>query len=238
MALYSSSRWMSFLSIVVVTSLVLGGLERKAFAVRILMVGGAAGSPNNGDVGTYAILTAEYDEALELGDEGVFYMQGSASAPEDADLVDIVFISSTLGSGTVRNKFEDTTAAVLNHEQALMPDSSGNFFMSTGAQTSAGHTQLDILEPDHPLAAGLDGTVDVFTEPHIMSVGNGVLAPGVIAIAQTTNDANLQGIFAAELEAELLGNGSDGSPATAWKAWSASGRKSCPSIAARQVSCQ
>ena len=66
------------------------------------MLGGDAGPTSGGDSGTFAILTAEYGEAIELGDEGVFYSSGGNSIREDADLVDVVFISSTLGSGSVR----------------------------------------------------------------------------------------------------------------------------------------
>ena len=92
---FSTRGWV-FLALVACFVLTWGG--RSALAIRILMVGGGAGPTNNGDVGTFLLLSDTFGTAVNLGDDGVFYMQGSASNPADAEEVDVVFISLWIGS--------------------------------------------------------------------------------------------------------------------------------------------
>jgi hypothetical protein len=119
----------------------------------------------------------------------------------------------------VRNKYEDATVGVVNWENALMNSSTaGNFMMSEGSGNQNGtveRTQINILEPGHPLAAGLSGTVTVFNTPQWTQYGLGRLADGVTLIAAATENPDEHAIFAADVGDELLGDGSDGFPATA-----------------------
>ena len=58
----------------------------------------------------------------KYGEENITYMQGASAADDGSTGADFdgVVISSTLGSGTVRNKYEDSTTPVLQWEEALV----------------------------------------------------------------------------------------------------------------------
>jgi hypothetical protein len=88
----------------------------------------------------------------------------------------------------VRNKYENTTAGVLNWESALMKQAAGEFNMTVGGRTLDAQTQINIVDPSHPLAAGLSGTVTVTTSPLTMSFGTGDLGAGVSLVAQGVTD--------------------------------------------------
>jgi hypothetical protein len=80
---------------------------------------------------------------------------------------------------------------------------------------TAERTQINIVDPTHPLAAGLSGTVTVFNSPQWTQYGLGELADGVDLIAEATENPAEHAIFAADVGDTLLGDGSDGFPATA-----------------------
>lgn len=190
---------------VVVLAVIFAGALSSADAAKILFVGNSGGPTSGADGAVMTHLTDRFGSAAVLGDEGVFYMQGSASATADAALVDAIIISATLGSGSVRGKFQDVPQGVLNWEQALTRQRAGEFNLSENGATSGNQTQIDIVDPSHPLAAGLSGTVTVTTSPQTMSHGNDGLGAGVVLVANLTVDANEHGIMAAEAGADLLG---------------------------------
>ncbi len=152
-----------------------------------------------------------------FGEPNVTYMQGEMAASDgsSADGFDLVIISSTLGSGSVRNKYADTTVGLMNWEQALMRQAAGEFNMSVGGRTLGSETQIEIVDPSHPIAAGLSGLVTVYSSPQTNSYGRDGLAPGATLIAQGVTDSTDLAIFAADVGDALLGDGSVGSPATA-----------------------
>ncbi|MEZ6118311.1 MAG: LamG-like jellyroll fold domain-containing protein [Pirellulaceae bacterium] len=128
-----------------------------------------------------------YEYLTDVLGHDVVYLSGDASTTADADSVDLVIISSTLGSGTVRGKFQDTATPVLNWEEAIFDGTTanGNLAMSQGGEngTALPGTQIQILDPTHPLAAGLRGTVDFSFDPIPNPHATGQLGPGVVAIA-------------------------------------------------------
>jgi hypothetical protein len=85
--------------------------------------------------------------------------------------------------------------------------------MSVGGRTLADQTQLEIVDPSHPLAAGLSGVVTVTSAPGTMSFGTGNIGAGVSLVASSMEGDNA--IFAAPTGAALLGDGSPENPATA-----------------------
>ena len=151
------------------------------------------------------------------GAANVTYMQGSAAAADgsSANGYDAVIISSTLASADVRNKYENTTAGVLNWESALMRQAAGEFNMTVSGRTLDAQTQINIVDPSHPLAAGLSGVVTVTTSPLTMSFGTGNLGAGVSLVAQGVTDPLDRAITVADVGDALLGDGSAENPAVA-----------------------
>ena len=183
----------------------------QAAGARILFHGSGV-EPVDGADG--AVMTHLQDR---YGADNVVYMQGDMAAADgsDANGFDVVIISSTLSSGTVRNKYEDTPVGLMNWEQALMRQREGEFNMSENGRTQPDETQIEIVDPAHPIAAGLSGTIDVYSAPNTNSYGRDALAPGATLIARGVTDAADLAIFAAEAGDALLGDGTPGNPATA-----------------------
>jgi hypothetical protein len=149
------------------------------------------------------------------GASNVTYMRGLNAAADGSSAIgyDAVVISSSLASNDIRNKYEDSRVGILNMENAITQRGLGNFNMSETAGTTplVDQTQITIVNPTHPLAAGLNGTVTVFTSPQFMQVGRGALAGGatLIASGQTPTDHT---IFAVDAGGALLGDGTEGNP--------------------------
>ena len=174
----------------------------------ILLHGGDA-EPTSGADG------AVFDFLVEkLGEDNVTYMEGAQAAADGSSAAGFqaVVISSTLGSGSVRGKYEDSAKPVLQWEEALVDISSpGDFFMSTAAAKPS-LTEISILE-DHFITAGFEGTVEVTNSPQIFSVGTGDVGEGVRILAAAGDpDSEQHAIMIAEQGGALLGDGSDGSP--------------------------
>jgi hypothetical protein len=80
----------------------------------------------------------------------------------DADGKAVVVISSTVNDGSVNTKFRYVAVPVVSWESAVLDDlamtaaTSGNFGATTVAQTN-----VNIVSPAHPMAAGLSGSVPV-----------------------------------------------------------------------------
>ena len=152
------------------------------------------------------------------------YMQGASAADDGSTGADFdgIVISSTLGSGTVRNKYEDSTTPVLQWEEALVRQGqAGNFFMSEASRNTGGNlfSEITILQ-DHFITAGfgVGNTVEVINPeaPQTFSVGLGEVGEGVqILCGRGCPDSEEWAIMIADEGAMLLGDGSDGSPEVA-----------------------
>jgi len=149
------------------------------------------------------------------GASNVTYMQGSAAAADgsSADGYDAVIISSTINSGDGRGKYEDATQGVMTWEAALAKDDTGDFQMFETHYSGSGQTQVDIVDPTHPLAAGLSGTVTVTSVAESMQYGRNGLGGGVDLVASTTGGDHA--ILAADVGDDLLGDGSPVNPSQA-----------------------
>jgi len=193
-------------------------LVDSAAATKVLFHGRIHPDPVSGDDGAVMDhLVARY------GAENVTYMAGFLAAPDGstANGYDVVLLSATMSSSDVRGFYEVSPVGVVLWENALVDaENVGNFFLcesSGDIETSppTDRTQVDIVDPSHPLAAGLSGTVTVSSYPDHVQFGKGALAGGVSLIANATADASQHFIFGAEKGGALLGDGSEGSPAVA-----------------------
>ena len=108
-------------------------------------------------------------------------------------------------------KYADTTVGLVNWEQALNRQAVGEFNMSVGGATGDAQTELTIVDPSSPLAAGLSGTVTVFDSPATTQWGTGDLGGGVNLVASSADGVN-HAIFSADIGDALLGDGSAQSP--------------------------
>jgi hypothetical protein len=198
----------------------------SASAIRILMHGREPVPAFRDDLFTFQHLEQVF------GADNVDYMAG-VDAPADgsaANGYDVLYLSSTMASSVLRDKYEDSTVGIVLGENALSnDDTAGNFMLveaSGNSDMTLDRRKINIVNSSHPLAAGLSGEVTVFdSEPSEVSMGywwqygRGNLASGVTLIADAVVDPvpaePQRAIFAAEVGAQLLGDGTAGKPATA-----------------------
>lgn len=123
-----------------------------------------------------------------------------------ADAADLAIVSESVGSGNVNTEIKDTTSPILLYEPYLyddfqwMPgDSISNDFnpADNGGNTPANMTNsVTILQPDHPLAAGLPaGDVEVYTDSGVLSYGR-LTADGATIVASLPGFPETAAIFA------------------------------------------
>jgi hypothetical protein len=198
-------------------------IAQPAAAIRILMHGRLDVPAFGDDQFVFEHLEQEF------GADNVDYIMGSMAAADgsSANGYDVLFISSTMASGDTRGKYADSPVGIVCDENALIHDNNvGNFMLSDagGNQNMVDDRQkLRILNPTHPLAAGLSGEITVFKTPvaNWWQYGLGDLGTGVSLIADEVLPASdpppapQHAIFAADVGAMLRGDGSPGSPMTA-----------------------
>ena len=128
--------------------------------------------------------------------------------PTDAEGKTLIIVSSTVASGDINTKFTDVAVPLINWEEAVMDD-----LIMTGDSGAApdhhGSTanldRIDILAPEHPLAAGLSGTVTVTSSPQTMSWGVSDATPtNAVVVARVFNDPTKWAIWAYEKGAILF----------------------------------
>ena len=180
---------------------------QPAHAQKILFHGADVDATAGADGSVLEYLNQTYD---------VTYMQGEMAAGDgsSADGFDAIIISSTLNSGTVRGKYADTPLGLMNWEQALNRQAEGEFNMSVGGATGNDQTEITIVDPTSPLAAGLSGTITVFDSPSTTQWGTGDLGAGVNLVASSVAGTE-HAIFSADVGDALLGDGSPNNPAVA-----------------------
>jgi hypothetical protein len=98
--------------------------------------------------------------------------------PEPAELYDLIVISEACESAPLAAKYTKNTAPVVTAEQNYL----GPLGAAQQGKKVNGKTAIQIEDPTHPIAAGLTGTVEVYTVPHIMTVGqNPTASPSQVA---------------------------------------------------------
>lgn len=157
----------------------------SADATTILMVGGEAGPTQGADPAVFAFLEDRY------GIGNVTYLQGSASATGDELAFDLLVISSTLGSGSVRNKFQNSTVGVLNWEEAVA-DNGGGEFMITGGRPkdNVATDHVITITDNHLITAGfaIGQDVTITTGQAEVWWSTGQQAPGSLSLAHEMGD--------------------------------------------------
>ena len=84
---------------------------------------------------------------------------GDSDLPDSVPGAELFIISNDIGSGNVDFEFFEDERPIINFEQALF-DELG--ISTAGAEET--DFAIDIENPDHPLAAGLSGTVEIYDD--------------------------------------------------------------------------
>src|SRR5688500_5781136 len=97
-----------------------------------------------------------------------------------------------MASSNTRGKYEDSPVGIVCDENALIHDNNeGNFFLSDAGGNRDNYInevqKINIVDPTHPLAAGLSGEVTVFNSltGNWWQFAQGALGPGVVRVAET-----------------------------------------------------
>ncbi len=119
----------------------------------------------------------------------------------DAAGMDLVLISSSVLSGNVAEKYRDVSIGVIVWENGVYR--SDRMAMATGGSHLSPYDTISIVNPAHPLAAGLPaGDVVVYTQGDRVCTVTAPLAPGAVVIANAPDGS--PSLFALEAGAELL----------------------------------
>ncbi len=166
------------------------------------------------------------DDALKAFMEGlghtVTYLDDNEAEPATeaaAEAADLVFISESVSSSGIRNEITGVETPIITTE-AWAWDEMGLTY-GGGAGQNVVTTEIKIVAPDHPLAAGLMGTVSVLTgltsARGTARLGNGVAGEQatVIATATLADGKTYDVLFLYEKGAALPVAPADGSPQAA-----------------------
>ncbi|MBC8125542.1 MAG: PQQ-dependent sugar dehydrogenase, partial [Gloeobacteraceae cyanobacterium ES-bin-144] len=154
----------------------------------VLFVVAEASNPNTSEQAIAArILTLGFS---------VEFITDSLSTTADATGKRLILIASSVTAAQVNTKFRDVAVPLINWDHALYDDLAMIAPTVNQSGTFSGLTDLNITQPNHPLAAGYSGQNIVFSIPSVMSWGN----PGANAsrIASVVGDSNKAVIFSYE----------------------------------------
>ena len=151
----------------------------------ILFIGGQADATQGADGTVMSFLEERY------GAQNITYKQANqTTAGEEAEYA-VLIISSTPGSGDIRNKFHNSTTPIVNWEEAIADNGGGEF------QVTAGRTKDNVAEDhvitileDHPIVAGFNVGDDVTISTGQTEVwwSTGQQALGSISLASENED--------------------------------------------------
>ena len=174
--------------------------------------------------------TEEFDGPLgefieSLGHNVTFLdsSEGEDAQLEAAEENDLVYVTESLGSGTLHDGVETFLKGVATpvihaeayawDEAAMTGDIQFEDFGNTqranpdedpSNDTVDGQTELFIIDPTHPLAAGFTGEVQVYEDPYSLNWGlTSTLGPGAEVVAAVDAAGEFATIFSYEPGAEL-----------------------------------
>ncbi len=142
-------------------------------------------------------MTMDHFESLGFS---ITFMEDKEVSGEDANSYDLVFVGESSNSSNIGDKFINSSIPVVYAEPFALDD----VYLSESTSGSFGSYEdqdsLQIQESNHPLAAGLSGTVKVYDKAGKINYG----APGeeAITIATAADDDSKATIFGYEKGAE------------------------------------
>lgn len=97
----------------------------------------------------------------KFGLDKVTVQAAGAAVTGDELAFDLLVLSSTPGSGDIRNKFINSVVPIVNWEEAVSDNGGGEFGASSEVMTKSS-TTTEMLLGDHPIATGLPETITLF----------------------------------------------------------------------------
>ena len=129
---------------------------------------------------------------------------GAESKTVDAEGKALVIVSSTIDSDSVGTKFRDVTVPVIDDEHAVFDDmqlTAPKYWRDFGYEH--GKTSITIIDPSHPLSAGLSGKVTITTAPE--TIVWAIPPDSAIKVAAHDGDPKKIAIFAYDTGAAMFG---------------------------------
>lgn len=159
------------------------------------------GADDTGETGADANVLAFLGETF--GADNVRYQNSGAT--DGSETADVIIMSSTFGSGSVRGKFHNSAVPIVNWEEAIMDAGDGEFGQSSVAMTKSTDTVRMALS-DHLIAGDLAGTtIDFFSAAGAETLGSSSLSAGTEAVGTAADGsiADLAMLFVTEAGAAV-----------------------------------
>lgn len=165
---------------------VLGGRDRRrdrdrdgVAPVLVVFTGGSAGPTSGDDPGVNTFLENKYGAA------NVTYISDGTIVPADVIGKDLLVISSTVGSGSIRGKFDQSSIGILCWERLLYEDAAGDFCMCSTDNDSS-DTSINVVLDTHAImvAAGLSNGVVVIGASENRGAAQGTIPSGTAPLAE------------------------------------------------------
>ncbi|WP_066340714.1 pectate lyase [Metabacillus litoralis] len=147
-------------------------------------------------VGTGTTADEKTIDHLESLGYTVSFKKDNEVKTEDAPIYDLVFIGESSGSSYIGKKFMNSPVPVIYAEPYVLDDVSLSASTSGAFGSFDNQTSFNIKLSNHPLAAGLSGMIDVYTQPG--KVNFGAPSDEAIVIATAEDDDSKATIFAYE----------------------------------------
>jgi hypothetical protein len=123
----------------------------------------------------------------------------------DATGNDLVLVTETVTSGNVDGKFAHVTVPVLTTEPSILDDlGMTGLGLGTDFGTTPNQTQVNIVDPTHPLAAGLSGA-RVVTNTNVGTFLWGVPGPGAALVGTIAANAARATVFGYQAGSVMVG---------------------------------
>lgn len=200
-----------FVSALLCTGVLIGLLSSVSFGAEILFISSMQEEHMPGDDMLKAFIEGLGHTVTYFDDD-----EDEATTEAAAAAADMVFISESVSSGQIRTEITEIETPMVITE-CWGWDEMG-LTLGGGAGLEVATTDIEIVAPGHPLAAGLTGTVSVLTDL-VSDRGTARFALGmagnqatVIARATLSDGVTYDVIFVYEKGAELPVPPADGSP--------------------------
>ena len=133
----------------------------------------------------------------KYGLSNVDYKEAPESLETDEDGYDLLVLSSTPGSGDIRDKFEDSLVPIVNWEEAISDNGPGEFGLAT-AILSKSIITTEMAHAGHPITEGLPDPVVLFDAAGPQTTSAGALFAGLTSAGNNVDNGEAM-IFLAEV---------------------------------------
>ena len=172
-------------------------------ATKVLFGGGQAEPTGGADAAAFTFLQDRY------GSENVDYIRTNDGVAGDESPYDVFVISSTPGSGSIRNKWHNSETPILNWEEAVADNGAGEYMITAGRpkDNAADHTIEISVAHDITLGFEVGQIVQVTTGASELWWSTDEQAPGSTSLAFEEGDPSRMWLTIIDDGGELNGGG-------------------------------